>query len=411
MTRIVGATLAFLAAAMAVRADDRGAPPARKLEALLKEYEAAYQAYRKATNDGDVLKTSREQLDRVRKSGNQQVEKCAAGCLELAQKHPRDPAALDALTWVVRNSTVSARALPENAHLSRAHDRAVSLLRRDHLGSEKLGPVCRSRMALIQYPEGVKLVEEVLAKSPHRSVRAQALAALADHKLFYASFARNLKKEPEQAKRWERVWGKEVVGSVLAADPDRLRQEGERLHERLAKEYADIPDPEAGTLGRLAALKLAALRQPPTVGRPAPEVEGVDIDGKKLKLSDYRGKAVLFVVTGDWCAACDALHPQQQSLARKLAGRAVALVDVNCDASLERRRKINARENITWRAFQEGASDGPIATRWGIEQWPTLFLIDHKGVLRQKYVGSPGEAVLARELEALIKEAEADGKK
>jgi hypothetical protein len=65
---------------------------------------------------------------------------------------------------------------------------------------------------------------------------------------------------------------------------------------------------------------------------------------------------------------------------------------------------------ITWRAFQEGASGGPIATRWGIEQWPTLLLIDHEGVLRQKYVGSPGEKELARELKSLIKEAEAGGK-
>jgi len=51
-----------------------------------------------------------------------------------------------------------------------------------------------------------------------------------------------------------------------------MRREGERLYERLAKEYLDVPEPQAGTMGKLAALKLAALREPPAVGRrdPAP---------------------------------------------------------------------------------------------------------------------------------------------
>jgi thiol-disulfide isomerase/thioredoxin len=196
----------------------------------------------------------------------------------------------------------------------------------------------------------------------------------------------------------------------LKANPDRLRQEGQRFYERLAKEYADIPDPQTGTLGKRAALKLEALRQPLAAGLPAPEIEGVDFDGKRFKLSDYRGKVVLLAFTGDWCGACQAFHPQQKSLEKKLAGRPFALVDVNSDLILERRKKINTKDNITWRAFQETDEKGilgPITTRWGIDQWPTLFLIDHQGVIRRKYVGSPGEKVLAEELDKLTREAEA----
>ena len=36
------------------------------------------------------------------------------------------------------------------------------------------------------------------------------------------------------------------------------------------------------------------------VGDVAPEVEGEDVDGKKFKLSDYRGKVVFFNFWGDW---------------------------------------------------------------------------------------------------------------
>jgi hypothetical protein len=36
------------------------------------------------------------------------------------------------------------------------------------------------------------------------------------------------------------------------------------------------------------------------VGKPAPEIEGEDVDGKPMKLSDYRGKVVLLDFWGNW---------------------------------------------------------------------------------------------------------------
>jgi hypothetical protein len=35
-------------------------------------------------------------------------------------------------------------------------------------------------------------------------------------------------------------------------------------------------------------------------GKPAPEIEGTDLDGKSFKLSDYRGKVVLLDFWGHW---------------------------------------------------------------------------------------------------------------
>ena len=36
------------------------------------------------------------------------------------------------------------------------------------------------------------------------------------------------------------------------------------------------------------------------IGKVAPEIEGVDIDGVAFKLSDYRGKVVVLDFWGDW---------------------------------------------------------------------------------------------------------------
>jgi hypothetical protein len=105
------------------------------------------------------------------------------------------------------------------------------------------------------------------------------------------------------------------------------------------------------------------------------------------------------------------MYPHERSLVKRLADKPFVLVGVNSDTDKEELKKAMAKENITWRSFFDGSTSGPIASRWEIEGWPTLYLIDHKGVLRKKYLGSPGDQVLDKEIEALIKEAEkAEGK-
>ena len=71
------------------------------------------------------------------------------------------------------------------------------------------------------------------------------------------------------------------------------------------------------------------------------------------------------------------------------------------------------KERITWRSFVDAgnAGAGPIATRWGLSATPTLYVIDHQGVIRYKWAGAPGEKVMDAALEKLIEAAEKDGKK
>ena len=65
------------------------------------------------------------------------------------------------------------------------------------------------------------------------------------------------------------------------------------------------------------------------------------------------------------------------------------------------------KEEITWRSFWNGGSTGgPISTEWNVQGWPTLYVIDHKGVIRHKYLGSPGDKILDEEIEKLVAEAE-----
>ena len=101
------------------------------------------------------------------------------------------------------------------------------------------------------------------------------------------------------------------------------------------------------------------------------------------------------------------MYPHERSLVKKLEGKPFALVGVNSDKDKAELKKAMTKENITWRSFWNGGStQGPISTRWAIEGWPTLYLIDHKGVVRHKHLGSPGDKVRDEEIDKLIKEAE-----
>jgi hypothetical protein len=75
-------------------------------------------------------------------------------------------------------------------------------------------------------------------------------------------------------------------------------------------------------------------------------------------------------------------------------------------------KKVMDKEGLSWRSFVDAgtAGAGPIATRWNLSATPTFYLIDHKGVIRYKWAGAPGEKVMDAALEKLIKAAEGNGK-
>jgi hypothetical protein len=84
------------------------------------------------------------------------------------------------------------------------------------------------------------------------------------------------------------------------------------------------------------------------------------------------------------------MYPHERSLVQNLAGKPFALVGVNSDKNKEELKTVMTKEQITWRSFWD-ADSGSIAKRFKIRGWPSLYVIDHKGAIRYKFVGSPGD--------------------
>ena len=69
------------------------------------------------------------------------------------------------------------------------------------------------------------------------------------------------------------------------------------------------------------------------------------------------------------------------------------------------------KEKLSWRSFADHGDGGKgrtICEQWNLVGTPTLFLLDHKGVIRHKWLGSPGEKVMDAALQHVLKEAERD---
>jgi hypothetical protein len=100
------------------------------------------------------------------------------------------------------------------------------------------------------------------------------------------------------------------------------------------------------------------------------------------------------------------MYPHERSLVKRLQGKPFALLGINSDKNLNELHAAMIQEQITWRSWWDGGSTGgPIASLFGIRSWPTIYVIDHKGVIRYKNVR--GEA-LDEAVDALLEERSSD---
>jgi hypothetical protein len=99
------------------------------------------------------------------------------------------------------------------------------------------------------------------------------------------------------------------------------------------------------------------------------------------------------------------MYPHERSLVKKLENKPFVIIGVNSDTDRAMLKKTTDKEAITWRSFWDGGSTaGPIATRWNVQSWPTVYLLDTTGVIRyQRPVGADLKSVDAQ-VEKLLAE-------
>jgi len=296
MSRIVVASLALglglSVLAIECQAQDELSSPAEQYKAILKEsqdgYNASHKEYVASAPKGSMPSDERrmEFVGRAYKIKYEQAPKL----VDLAEKYPKDPIALDALieaVWQVNG-------IPWPVELvgrDEARPRAFALLERDHVRSEKLGPLCE-RISYGLCAEYETFLRAVLGKNPHEEVRARACLALAHYLNNRALRLDLVRDQPALAREFADLYGKDYLDALRRQDHTGAVAEAEALFERAARDYGDMKLPDGETVAEKAGPELFGIRHL-SVGKVAPEIEGADQDGVRFKLSDYRGKVVL----------------------------------------------------------------------------------------------------------------------
>ncbi|SRR5438094_618337 len=95
------------------------------------------------------------------------------------------------------------------------------------------------------------------------------------------------------------------------------------------------------------------------------------------------------------------MYPHERSLVQRFNGQPFALIGVNSDSKSHLKQVIK-KEKMTWRSWWDGGdTSGPIATKWNVHAWPTIYVLDQQGVIRFK---NRREQELDDAVDSLLKE-------
>ena len=282
---------------------------------------------------------------------------------------------------------------------------ALTLLREHHAASPKMAGYLQ-QIGLFAGPETEALFRAVLAKNPSRTARGHAMQGLAHALAVKSETAQSLLEHPEMMKELEIRRGDRAVRWALGQDAAALMAEATALHERVLKEFSDVrlfpeyPN-DKKTIARMSEDWLANHRQS-VVGTQAPEIDGTDLDGKRFKLSDFRGKTVVLVFWASWCGPCLQEIPHEKELAKRFEGKPFVILGVNRDYTKEKARAVVEKVKITWPNWYDGDDSGQagIAALYHIQEIPAVYVLDGDGIIRFKDVR--GEA-LDRAVEEVLK--------
>jgi thiol-disulfide isomerase/thioredoxin len=367
----------------------------------------------------------------------------AERCLDLARSQPGTPAELAALCWAVSNAPGSepgkeAFAILKGGRLDHADPAELLKALNSAQTSSEVRPkplaplvleaakrnldhpraaqlltwVCASQFgdnSAEQPPtfaEAADLIAGRFAASPDISNFCETLGTGSGSPPWAGSYEKHLRTIlVKNRTRLVRCTASFALASVVQGVGEERQDEAEALYRQFVKDF-DGSDPSIKSvednLISSAKTEAAGIRAR-GIGAPAPAMDGVDLEGRQMTLADFRGKVVVVSFWATWCSPCMKLIPHERSLLERFKDKPFAIVGVNGDREPEELRKALAKTEIPWRSFRdERPGKELISGEWKVSAWPTLYLIDHEGVIRKRWVGTPGDEALDREVGRLM---------
>lgn len=127
------------------------------------------------------------------------------------------------------------------------------------------------------------------------------------------------------------------------------------------------------------------------VGQPMPDFQFTDWDGKKRKLSDFRGKYVLVDFWGMWCPPCVRELSYLREAYKRFQAREFEILGMNTDDDFESLKPQMNKNGMNWTQARQDSILNVIKS-YRIHLFPTTILLDPEGKvvsLNQTKKGQP----------------------
>ena len=141
----------------------------------------------------------------------------------------------------------------------------------------------------------------------------------------------------------------------------------------------------------------------PLVGRPALPFALTTYEGAPVSLEAHRGHVVLLNFWASWCyPACYEEAPVLESAWRAYRERGLVVIGIDIQDTEAAGRRFIQQFGLTF----PNAPDpkGKVSIDYGVYGVPETFLIDRRGMIRDKKVGAITEAYIKEKVEALLQE-------
>ncbi|MDQ2833819.1 MAG: TlpA family protein disulfide reductase [Acidobacteriota bacterium] len=206
-------------------------------------------------------------------------------------------------------------------------------------------------------------------------------------------------------KRSGLVFGVMVLGIALLlwAGWHNLRERRLAMQQAQANHVVLVPD-KGGDAGQ-AGVGASESTAPTMRGKVAPGFTLVGLDGKKVSLSDYKGRPVLVNFWATWCGPCKIEMPWFEEFHKQYAAQGFEILGLadDVDAGKDAIAKVAQKTGVTYPIL---LTDGKVQTAYGgLDYLPMSFYIDKNGVIVEETAGLGSKD----EIEAHIRKTIASG--
>ncbi len=154
------------------------------------------------------------------------------------------------------------------------------------------------------------------------------------------------------------------------------------------------------SVGASTAVDVRGAGPAPRVGTAAPDFELTSLDGKTVRLSDFRGRPVWVNFWASWCPPCRAETPDVQGAYAEKQGEGLVLLGISIGEGADAVRSYVQTAGITYTVLLD--PDQAVAGRYRITGIPTHFFVDRDGVIRGMQSGGLSRSALLKRLAVIL---------